>query len=210
MLYESHTVLHGRPFPMKGRKYANVFVHFQPVEHDAMNMKLMNSQEAGAMKERTKPVGSGKNAKIGGHEQSNHDDAEVKKHVEHHRHRHVDVEEEEEEEEEEQRIETGATTLHIAAVRGDINMVEKLLREHPEMLHANDRNSWQPLHEAVRNGHLDIVRMLIDSGADIGALTSNGASALWWAKRSLPRGHSVIAYLEGIGAPEEGELTEEF
>ena len=30
MLYESHTVLHGRPFPLQGRHYANVFVHFQP------------------------------------------------------------------------------------------------------------------------------------------------------------------------------------
>ena len=32
VLYESHTVLHGRPFPLQGRHYANVFVHFQPGE----------------------------------------------------------------------------------------------------------------------------------------------------------------------------------
>lgn len=31
-LYESHTVLHGRPFPLKGNFYANVFVHFIPVD----------------------------------------------------------------------------------------------------------------------------------------------------------------------------------
>jgi hypothetical protein len=28
VLYESHTVLHGRPFPLIGRNYANVFVHY--------------------------------------------------------------------------------------------------------------------------------------------------------------------------------------
>mmetsp|Transcript_23436 Transcript_23436/g.56578 ORF Transcript_23436/g.56578 Transcript_23436/m.56578 type:complete len:294 (-) Transcript_23436:1363-2244(-) len=31
VLYESHTVLHGRPFPLMGRYYANVFVHFKPL-----------------------------------------------------------------------------------------------------------------------------------------------------------------------------------
>mmetsp|Transcript_29567 Transcript_29567/g.54519 ORF Transcript_29567/g.54519 Transcript_29567/m.54519 type:complete len:327 (+) Transcript_29567:119-1099(+) len=31
ILYESHSVLHGRPFPLEGRYYANVFVHFKPL-----------------------------------------------------------------------------------------------------------------------------------------------------------------------------------
>ena len=31
-LYESHTVMHGRPFPMKGRYFANCFVHFVPMD----------------------------------------------------------------------------------------------------------------------------------------------------------------------------------
>merc|ERR1712151_199412 len=30
VLYESHSVLHGRPFPLKGRFFANVFIHFAP------------------------------------------------------------------------------------------------------------------------------------------------------------------------------------
>ena len=33
VLYESHTVLHGRPFPLKGRFVANIFVHFEPEGH---------------------------------------------------------------------------------------------------------------------------------------------------------------------------------
>lgn len=37
VLYESHTTLHGRPFPMKGRMYANVFIHYSPVDHDIEN-----------------------------------------------------------------------------------------------------------------------------------------------------------------------------
>lgn len=31
VLYESHSVIHGRPFPLNGKFYANVFVHFEPV-----------------------------------------------------------------------------------------------------------------------------------------------------------------------------------
>jgi prolyl 4-hydroxylase len=29
VLYESHSVIHGRPFPMKGRFFANIFIHFE-------------------------------------------------------------------------------------------------------------------------------------------------------------------------------------
>jgi prolyl 4-hydroxylase len=31
VLYESHSVIHGRQFPLKGRFMANVFIHFEPV-----------------------------------------------------------------------------------------------------------------------------------------------------------------------------------
>jgi len=31
ILYESATVVHGRPFPLKGRYYANIFIHFEPI-----------------------------------------------------------------------------------------------------------------------------------------------------------------------------------
>ena len=33
VLYESHSILHGRPFPLKGRFYANIFIHFEPTGH---------------------------------------------------------------------------------------------------------------------------------------------------------------------------------
>lgn len=31
VLYESHSVIHGRPFALKGNYYANIFVHFEPI-----------------------------------------------------------------------------------------------------------------------------------------------------------------------------------
>lgn len=32
VLYESHSIVHGRPFPLKGRFFANIFVHFEPTK----------------------------------------------------------------------------------------------------------------------------------------------------------------------------------
>eukprot|EP00531_Pseudo-nitzschia_arenysensis_P015867 CAMPEP_0116145046 /NCGR_PEP_ID=MMETSP0329-20121206/16360_1 /TAXON_ID=697910 /ORGANISM="Pseudo-nitzschia arenysensis, Strain B593" /LENGTH=370 /DNA_ID=CAMNT_0003640577 /DNA_START=113 /DNA_END=1222 /DNA_ORIENTATION=+ len=32
ILYESHSLIHGRPFPLKGRYYANIFIHFEPFD----------------------------------------------------------------------------------------------------------------------------------------------------------------------------------
>lgn len=31
VLYESHSLIHGRPFPLKGNYYANVFVHYEVI-----------------------------------------------------------------------------------------------------------------------------------------------------------------------------------
>ena len=61
VLYESHTVLHGRPHPLKGRMYANVFVHFIPQGHDTFN-----AQEQRAIKTGVPRV-------VSGHEAGNHD-----------------------------------------------------------------------------------------------------------------------------------------
>jgi len=36
ILYESHSVIHGRPYPLKGRYYANIFVHFAPEEEEGI------------------------------------------------------------------------------------------------------------------------------------------------------------------------------
>jgi prolyl 4-hydroxylase len=42
VLYESHSIIHGRPFPMKGRFYANIFIHFEPLGHSLRH----NAKEA--------------------------------------------------------------------------------------------------------------------------------------------------------------------
>jgi len=54
VLYESHSVIHGRPFPLRGKFYANIFVHFEPIgalrrEHD--DDELVLDEDAHATRE---------------------------------------------------------------------------------------------------------------------------------------------------------------
>lgn len=205
---------------MKGRHYANIFVHFIPIRHDENNQNYFKNPKSGKPINR-KPLSIGnerkyhKNDKIGGHEQSNHDDAELKQHIGTHveyevikpkyekmnRQNNVVLEEEDTE-----NVDQAQTDAHRAAAKGDVDALESLFRKSPQMINSMDSNLWQPIHEASRNGHLDALKFLVESGADLGAKTNNGATPLWWAKRSLPQGHSVISYLIDIGAPEDGDL----
>eukprot|EP00596_Hydrurales_sp_CCMP1899_P004049 CAMPEP_0119051006 /NCGR_PEP_ID=MMETSP1177-20130426/72760_1 /TAXON_ID=2985 /ORGANISM="Ochromonas sp, Strain CCMP1899" /LENGTH=474 /DNA_ID=CAMNT_0007030053 /DNA_START=344 /DNA_END=1768 /DNA_ORIENTATION=+ len=288
VLYESHSVLHGRPYPLVGRSYANIFVHFIPVDHEELN----NNDEAAAAESAAEKLKntpsrvkkltdhitglfkSSKKEKISGHEGANHDEAEVRRHRED-----IEAEEEDRREKEEKEAEIfeenekedreaverfrggedrteeeifeenaerdreevesfekenkenekednlspdgvdGKTALHLAASEGDLKAVQDIFTSHLsgsiggenndnyDILHARDINGWQAHHEAVRGGYLDVLRYLVDQGADLDAQTQEGGTALWWAKRIHEEGHPIITYLEEIGAPDESTET---
>ena len=211
VLYESATVLHGRPAPMNGKKFANIFVHFKPVDHEEMNEQDANLRRRAAS--RSSGSMSPFSRLMGGHEDSNHDNKSLNRHKEDaERQRvtgtllgeqkkrtlrgdsasYVDVPEE--------------LVLNVAAAKGHLYKVKSLVAMDAKSVHARDMNGWQPIHEAIRSGHTEVVKFLVESGADIASLTSSGASPLWWARRTLEPGHSVIKFLEDLGAPEIGEL----
>jgi prolyl 4-hydroxylase len=170
-LNQSHTTLHGRPFPLKGKVFANIFVHFEPVDHAQMNVKAMAE-----LKQKGLPVHK--------------------------------YEEEEEEEEEEAPVmdakEEARLRINFACSGNRLGEVQAILRADPDAINTADKNGWQPLHEAVRGGHTNLVKYLVDMGADMGAVTNGGGTPLWWAKRLLSPGHSTIQYLLEVGAPEQG------
>ena len=110
VLYESHTVLHGRPFPLQGNFYANIFVHFVPVNHDAMNAQ--DHHHVAASRNR-----------VSGHEGHNHADLPpALKKTPVHRIRDGEAE---------LKKEAEKFPLNTAAALGDYKLVVKLLAQNP-------------------------------------------------------------------------------
>lgn len=102
---------------------------------------------------------------------------------------------------------TGTTELHEYASTGDIENARMLLDEDRDFyLNARDANGWQPIHEAVRSGHTDMVKFLVAEGADCLSKTIRGGTALWWAKQLLGEHHEIVEFLYSIGAPDEADF----
>ncbi len=68
-----------------------------------------------------------------------------------------------------------------AARDGDMPVVQRLLAADPRLVRASDECLKTPLHWAAEYDRRDIAQALLDSGADLEATTSWGATALDWA-----------------------------
>ncbi|XP_053570891.1 ankyrin repeat domain-containing protein 12 [Bombina bombina] len=64
------------------------------------------------------------------------------------------------------RNERGETSLHMAAIRGDISQVKELIRLGANV-NVKDFAGWTPLHEACNMGYYDVAKVLIAAGADV-------------------------------------------
>lgn len=95
-----------------------------------------------------------------------------------------------------------ASDGHAAAAAGDVEFLKELATENKRALHAKDRNGWQPIHEAVRGGHVDAVKLLVHHGADVNSLTNfgQGVSPYNIALKTLPEEHPMLAFLAELGA----------
>jgi len=184
VLYESGSVTHGRPFSLKGRFYANLFIHFHPTGeyldggwqplNDFLPPYIIPNSPVQEHWIRQNPSGWKKDWPSA--------------------------------------AAVGKLPGHAAADEGDVAALEELAAENERALHVRDENGWQPLHEAVRNGHIDAVRLLVEHGADINAVTNGeyGVSPYNIAIDLLPPNHPVTKFLESLGAlnigPDSSEL----
>jgi len=175
VLYESHSVIHGRQFPLKGKYMANIFVHFEPVgprsepldyERDFPPYMDPDSEQAQEFFEEF-PEGGYLEDVL---DKTNED-----------------------------------TRVHEAAALGDIENLIELLDEEPSKVEDRDENGWTALAEAVRTGNAEVVRLLLDRGSDHHALLGEyetEGSIMYVARGLLEEGDPVLQLLQKRGARE--------
>lgn len=201
VLYESHSVIHGRPFPLKGNYFSNIFVHFEPIGHTLRH----HDHETDAGEDVDQKYKDAIQKGSGGHETGDNEGLPayvIKGTPEeaHWRATHPNGQRSQK-----KVFTTGSTPAHLAAQGGDLDKLKKELETKKELVTAKDSNGWQPLHEGARGGHLEVVRYLVDNGADINAKTgADGGTALYYAKKKFDEEHPVVAFLESLGAIEDG------
>lgn len=196
VLYESHSVLHGRPFPLKGRFYANIFIHFEPVGHSLRHEAKEAADQAAA--------GGKDDHAHGGHEVDMSDglppyiqrgsieeERWFKSHPNHKKTR-----------SEKKGFTTGSTPAHQAAQDGDAEQLGLVIDKLGHLLDAKDANGWTPLHEGARAGHEDVVKLLVEKGANLNERTreGKGETALYWSVKENGEDHPVSQFLMELGA----------
>jgi prolyl 4-hydroxylase len=173
-LYESHSILHGRPFPLKGKYMANVFVHFEAVgplggEQEPSDSDLPPYIIPGSPEEAFWRSENPEGYQRSGTPQKT--------------------------------FRTGSTVAHMAAQTGDYDALSRILEAKVQLVHAEDENGWTPLHEGARGGHYDVVKILYDNGARINQRSNKGrgGTALFYAKEKHGEDHPVVKFLVDVG-----------
>ena len=70
--------------------------------------------------------------------------------------------------------------------------------------------TYHQIHEAARAGNLEVLKYLVESGANINGRTNEGASPLRIAINSIGEEHPVVTYLKGLGAEDHGDVVDEY
>ncbi|KAK3591754.1 hypothetical protein CHS0354_019526 [Potamilus streckersoni] len=70
------------------------------------------------------------------------------------------------------------TLLHIACIRGKLEITKYLVETYPKMLHEVDNDKRTPAHYAASAGNVAVLRYLIDSGTDPRCRISNKETLL--------------------------------
>ncbi|MDE0327200.1 MAG: ankyrin repeat domain-containing protein [Candidatus Poribacteria bacterium] len=60
-------------------------------------------------------------------------------------------------------------SIHDAAASGDLDLVKKIVEQEPLSVNQDDQYEWRPIFHAGLRRHYDVVKYLIDAGADLAA-----------------------------------------
>mmetsp|Transcript_2538 Transcript_2538/g.7051 ORF Transcript_2538/g.7051 Transcript_2538/m.7051 type:complete len:516 (-) Transcript_2538:95-1642(-) len=223
LLFESHSVIHGHPFPLKGRYAAYIFLHFEPTgntfnKDESGHFHLLRGSEGGKKDSKPSSKSSGeKNAADFKNMFNKYHEATKKGHAGPSAATSAGLppyiqRQSPEEQHWRQRHPTGwkppteilPPDAHIAAKQGHLVELEQALRDRegsPDLLTARDQNGWQVLHYSVVGGNPDAVKLLVTNGAEINSRTHGGygETPLRIAERMFQATHPIVEYLRKSG-----------
>lgn len=86
-------------------------------------------------------------------------------------------------------------SIHDAAANGDLDAVKKIVELDPQSVNEDDKYDWRPIFHAGLRRHYDVVKYLIDCGADLAA---HDGYVLHYAGE-VPDNKEVVALLVAYG-----------
>ncbi len=87
-------------------------------------------------------------------------------------------------------------SIHDACRKGDLDVVRRLVASDPMIVDADDEHQWRPIFHAALKRHADVVRFLIESGAD---LSAHDGYVLHYAAE-VPNNKEIVGLLVTYGA----------
>ncbi len=89
-----------------------------------------------------------------------------------------------------------AISIHEACRKGDLDSVRNMVASDPALVDADDQHEWRPIFHAALERHIDVVRFLIESGANLAA---HDGYVLHYAGE-VPGNKDIVALLVTYGA----------
>ena len=86
-------------------------------------------------------------------------------------------------------------SIHDAAANGDLDVIKKIVEQDPRLVNQDDKYEWRPIFHAGLRRHYDVVKYLIDWGADLAA---HDGYAIHYAAE-VPDNKEVVSLLIAYG-----------
>jgi prolyl 4-hydroxylase len=200
LLFESHSTIHGHPFPLVGRSYAMLFIHFEPTGNSLRQDRSSKTDDQQSLYRRYRDAVK---AGLGG-QSADTAAGTLPPYLQR-----ASPEEENWRRDHPDGWKPPYPILppeaHVAAKEGRLEALQEQLQhaqERQDLLTERDEHGWQLLHQGVAGGNKDVVKLLVETGAELNSRTHGGygETPLRIAEDRLGTEHPIVAYLRSLGA----------